>query len=77
MIIAGPDQFRSLLKIAVGRRQSEVLNHFRSLLAEMGLSLPSGVASPPNAVAETKFQEWFREQRDAALREMGKMGKQK
>lgn len=75
VIIAGPDQFRTLLKVAVARRQSEVLNHFRSLLAEMGLSLPSGVASSPNAVAETKFQEWSRDQRAMALQEMAKTRK--
>jgi len=44
--IAGPNQFNSLLKVAVGRRQSEMLNHLRSLLSEMGLSLPTGVDAP-------------------------------
>src|SRR5215467_452495 len=43
VIIAGPDQFRTLLRVAVGRRQSEALGQFRALLAEMGLSLPSAV----------------------------------
>ncbi len=75
VIIAGPDQFRTLVKVAVGRHQSEVLNQFRSLLAEMGLSLPSGVASSPNEMAEAKFQEWSRDQRTVALREMAKFEK--
>jgi predicted HTH transcriptional regulator len=75
VIIAGPDQFRLLLKVAVARRQSEVLNSMRSLLGEMGLSPSSGVASPPIETGETRFQEWFREQRGAALQEMAKIGK--
>jgi hypothetical protein len=75
VIIAGPDQFRSLLKTAVARRQAEVLAHFRSLLAEMGLSLPSGATSPPSVMQESEFRKWFNEQRDSALREMGKIGK--
>jgi hypothetical protein len=75
VIIAGPDQFKSLLKVAVARRQSEVLSHFRSLLTEMGLSLPSGVASPPNALAETKFEEWLQEQRSAALQDLARTRK--
>jgi predicted HTH transcriptional regulator len=75
VIIAGPEQFKSLLKIAVERRQAEVLDHFRSLLSEMGLSLPSGATSPTSVMQEAEFQKWFSEQRDSALREMGKIGK--
>lgn len=76
VIIAGPDQFRTLLRLAVERRQSEVLNHFRSLLAEMGLSLPTGVASPSDATAEARFQEWLEEERAAASRGIAKTRKQ-
>lgn len=76
VIIAGPDQFRTLLKVAVERRQSEVLNHIRSLFAEMGLSLPSGVASSPDAITEAKFREWADDQRAVALQEMSRTRKQ-
>jgi hypothetical protein len=69
VIIAGPDQFRTLLRVTVGRRQSEVLGQFRALLAEMGLSLPSGAAVTPNVTDQGKFQEWFQTQRAEALRE--------
>jgi hypothetical protein len=77
VIIAGPNEFRTLLQVAVRRRQGEVLNQFRSLLSEMGLSLPSGVARSINAESEKKFQEWSQEQRAQALREMAKVWKQK
>lgn len=70
VIVAGPDQFKALLKVAVGRRQSDVLNQLRSLLGEMGLSLPSGSPTGPDAAAEAKFDEWSHAQRAAALREM-------
>ena len=76
VIIAGPDQFRALLKVAVGRRQSDVLSHFRTLLAEMGLSLPSGPAQPADAAAEARFQDWTVTQRVTALQEMSRTGKQ-
>jgi predicted HTH transcriptional regulator len=72
VVIAGPGQFKALLRVAVERRQSEVLGHFRSLLAEMGLSLPTGIAAPPNVATEATFQEWLQEQRAAALRELAK-----
>jgi hypothetical protein len=72
VVIAGPDQFKALLKVAVARRQSEVLNHMRSLLTEMGLSLPSGSASSlsRDAVREEQFQSWVNKQRDVALAAM-------
>ena len=72
VIIAGPNQFKKLLQVAVGRQQAEVLNHLRSLLGEMGLSLSSGATSSPNAESETQFQEWSRGERAEALREMAK-----
>jgi predicted HTH transcriptional regulator len=76
VIVAGPDQFKGLLKVAVGRRQSEVLNQLRSLLVEMGLSLPSGSSVPLDTAAEVKFEEWSQDQRAAALREMTRIENQ-
>jgi hypothetical protein len=76
VIIAGPDQFRTLLNVAMTRRQSEVLNHLRSLLTEMGLSLPSGVAGSPDAASEAQFQEWSEKQRAIAFNKMIKSRKQ-
>jgi len=75
VIIAGPDQFRSLLKIAVSRRQAEVLDHFRALLSEMGLSLPSGTSGTPALTEGGDFQNWVNEQRQSALRELRKARK--
>jgi hypothetical protein len=77
VIVAGPDQFKGLLKVAVGRRQSEVLRQLRSLLIEMGLSVPSGSSVPPDAAAEAKFEQWSQLQRAAALQEMTRIGNQK
>jgi predicted HTH transcriptional regulator len=76
VIIAGPDQFKALLKVAVARRQAEVLNQFRSLLAEMGMALPSGVPTSQNDLGQERFDDWFRDQRTLAVREMAKTRKQ-
>ncbi len=70
--VAGPDQFRALLKAAVARHQSAVLNQFRSLLAEAGLSLRSEPSEPPDVAAEAEFQEWSQAQRTEALDELAK-----
>ena len=75
VIIAGPVQFRTLLKVAVGRRQAEVLNQLRSLFTEMGLSLPPGIAASPNATSDAQFREWSEKQRAIAFDELVKSRK--
>ncbi len=77
VITAGPDQFKALLKIAVGRRQSEVLSQFRSLLAEMGLSLPSGRTESPDAAVEAEFKKWVQAQRSEAIKRLPGAGNKK
>jgi len=77
VIIAGPNEFKTLLQVAVQRRQAEVLTQFRNLLAEMGLSLPAGMVSSVDATSDKWFQEWSQGQRAEALREMVRTRKQK
>jgi hypothetical protein len=70
--MAGPSQFKALLKVAVSQRQSDVLGQFRSLLADMGLSLPSSTAGVPDTTEQEAFEEWVKAKRTKALSEWKK-----
>jgi hypothetical protein len=57
VVIAGPAHWNLILKTAVSQRQTEFLEHLRSLLGQLGISIPGGMPKPHPAVA--KNQEWF------------------
>jgi hypothetical protein len=37
VLVAGPDHWNAILKIATGQRQTEFLEHLRSLLEQLGI----------------------------------------
>jgi len=71
VVIAGPEHWNLILKTAVTQRQTELLEHLRSLLGQLGISIPAGTPAVSPDVA--KNQEWFESESKAArsrLREL-------
>jgi predicted HTH transcriptional regulator len=57
VVIAGPEHWNLILKTAVTQRQTELLEHLRSLLGQLGISISGATPTVNPAVA--KNQEWF------------------
>lgn len=70
-MIAGPEHWNLILKTAVTQRQTELLEHLRSLLGQLGISI-SG-ATPTVNPAATKNQEWFESESKEARSSLGKL----
>jgi hypothetical protein len=41
VVIAGPEHWNAILKRAVAQRQTELVDHFRALLGQLGLAVDS------------------------------------
>jgi len=66
--IAGPEHWNSILKIAVGQKQNEQLEHLRVLLSQVGLTVPNVRSSiNPDFV---RSQTWMDSQREIARKKL-------
>ena len=57
VVVGGPDHWNAILKRGVAQKQTELVEHVRSLLAQLGLAIPSG---NQDSVADEDFKLVFR-----------------
>jgi hypothetical protein len=71
VVIAWPEHWNLILKTAVTQRQTELLEHLRSLLGQLGISISAATPTVNPAVA--KNQEWFESESKEARASLGKV----
>jgi hypothetical protein len=54
VLVAGPDHWNAILKIATGQRQTEFLEHLRSLLEQLGISLQALIPGANPSTSSTR-----------------------
>jgi hypothetical protein len=64
VLVAGPEHWNLIIKTAVSQRQTELLEHLRSLLGQLGISIPSAAPTVNPVVAMN--HEWIDSESRAA-----------
>lgn len=69
VVVAGPEHWNILLKIAIKQRQEEILSQLQSILGQLGTTLPMG-RPPKDSTARGEIEGWFQRERQEANRRM-------